>query len=411
MKNLRDLKTPQEKLEALEYFYRQYGTGKGLRADFKDHQGFVGCQQWIFTPSNIIDINRFNIVNYNDYTWAVIINVELIHKLEQLGVEVCNIKFYSDCEWKSNWAIQMNLDPANVYTLPSDKKELRRYIKMTEKNVDFVLNNVPFGMFKEFKALGQKLARQKVLIISGSRDYHNGDAFDNVEYYQYLGSCFPTAKITASMAIIDPNGVDHLNIIDGQGNVHRVDPNPEVTPGEDMDVWIFATDVLNKKLPGYVNAEKGQIDRKGSNIDPNGIPVIFSAGKNGEEFSNTNRALTVADLVKDHTKFCWATIDQSQKNLIGGLGKHKVVVTHAANEPGHLGNPKYAGPDWGCGTNCWFIPCADEADARECIKYLTHPDVVKLVKGLKSSVTSNSKAVWKRIPHHSQASNWIANYA
>ena len=76
------------------------------------------------------------------------------------------------------------------------------------------------------------------------------------------------------------------------------------------------------KLPGYVNAEKGKIDRKGSIIDPKGIPVIYSAGKNGEDFTDENRAVNVNDLVKDNTKFCWATVDQSQKDLIGGLGKH-----------------------------------------------------------------------------------------
>ena len=32
---------------------------------------------------------------------------------------------------------------------------------MTEKKVDFVLNNVPFGMFKEFKELAQKLDQYK----------------------------------------------------------------------------------------------------------------------------------------------------------------------------------------------------------------------------------------------------------
>ena len=187
-------------------------------------------------------------------------------------------------------------------------------------------------------------------------------------------------------------------------------PNPCVTPGNDINIWKFAINVLAQSLPGYEDAEKGNIDRKGSRIDPNGIPVIFSAGNQGAEFDDVNRALTTAQLVKDNTKYCWATVDPALSNLIGGLGVHKVVVTHAANEPGHLGNPKYVDPSTGCGMNCWYIICQDKTDANECIKYLTHPDVVKLVKGLKSSVTSNSKAVWKKIPHHSTAKKWIKNY-
>lgn len=397
------------------YSRQKFGGGPkptGLKASLVSHPAFSGCVQWHFTPEVVIDFDLFNVVNLNTKTWAVLVNVEIVHYLIMRGVDPKNIFFYSDCHWRVEWAKKV-LDESNILMLPDckDKKEFKRYIKMTEKKVDFVLNNVPFGMFKEFKELAQKLAKEKALIISGSRDYHNGNAFGNVEYYKYLGACFPTAKITASVAIVNPNGVTQLNIVDSNGKSHTVSPNPEVTPGDDIDVWVFATSVVNKKLPGYINAEKGTIDRKSSKIVTGGIPVIFSAGKNGEDFTIENQATTAQSLIKDNTKFCWATIDHSQQNLIGGLGKHKVVVTHAANEPGHLGNPKYAGPTWGCGTNCWFIECVDEDDANECIKYLTHPDVVKLVKGLKSSVTSNSKAVWKQIPHHTQASSWIKNYA
>lgn len=400
------LKTQDECIEALETYYRSWD---GVSLGNANHNGFVGCIQWHFTPEGILDINRFGT---KDKIYGVIINVEIVHYLIKHGIEKNNIKFFSDCEWKSMWANKIaGIDISNIVKLPTDdKKELKRIIKMAGKTVDFVLNNVPFGMFKEFKDLAQKLAREKALIISGSRDYHNGSAFENVELYQYLGACFPTAKVTASLAIVNPNGVNQLKIIDGQGTVHTVAPNPEVAPGDDIEIWINATNVLNLKLSGYDQAEKGEIDRKGTVIDPNGIPVIFSAGKSGEGFTNDNKATSVNALVKDNTKYCWTTVNRSQKDLIGGLGKHKVVVTHAANEPGHLGNPKYAPPDWGCGTNCWYIPCDDEADAKECIKYLTHPEVIKLVKGLKSSVTSNSKAVWKKIPHHSHAKNWISNY-
>lgn len=403
---MQKIKSTEECIEALETYYRTWDAVSLARSN---HNGFRGCLQWHFTPESIIDINRFEDKNK---TFGVVVNVEIVHYLIKNGVDRNNIKFYSDCEWKAVWATRgAGLSPTNVILLPThDKKELKRFIKMAEKTVDYVLNNVPFGLFKEFKELAQKLSKERALIISGSRDYHNGSAFENVELYQYLGACFPTAKITASLAVVNPSGASNLKIIDGQGTVHTVAPNPEVAPGDDIDVWIHATNVLNMKLPGYVDAEKGQIDRKGTKIDPSGIPVIFSAGKNGEGFIDDNRATNVTALVKDNTKYCWATVDKSQSALIGGLGKHKVVVTHAANEPGHLGNPKYAPPDWGCGTNCWYIPCVNEDDAAECIKYLTHPEVIRLVKGLKSSVTSNSKAVWKKIPHHYHAKNWIADY-
>ena len=364
----------------------------------KDRPGLFDGAHCIFMPQEVVDksLDQFD---FSDRSVLVLFNVEfIVSLLYTYKVPARLITFYADHHNKVKIAHQLGV---NVVTS----------LEPLNMKFDFVVLNPPFGKFKEFKALSEALAKERVLIISGSRDYHNGSAFENVEYYKYLGDCFPTAKVTASLAIINPNGVTQLTIVDKDGAHHNVAPNPTVTPGDDIDIWLFASEVADKNLPGYTNAEKGQIDRKSSILDPNGIPVIYSAGKNGEEFTEDNRATTVNSLVKDNTKYCWATVNASQTNLIGGLGKHKVVVTHAANEPGHLGNPKYAAPSWGCGTNCWFIECVDKEDAEECIKYLTHPAVVKLVKGLKSSVTSNSKAVWKKIPHHSTAKDWIENYA
>jgi hypothetical protein len=401
------------KLDLFKSWYRVWGgnkKGSGLIEPCLSHLAFIGCKQWQFTDINLFDINR---LVWNEETkWGVIINHELVVQLMLLGVKSSNITFYSDCKFRSD-LVSKKLNGTTVIDLPNDKKEIKRFIKSMKTSppeINYVLNNVPFGKFKEFKELAETIASDKALIISGSRDYHNGSAFDNVELYKYLGKCFPTAKITASLAIVNPKGTSKLTVIDGDGISHLTNPNPCVTPGNDINIWKFAINVLAQSLPGYEDAEKGNIDRKGSRIDPNGIPVIFSAGNQGAEFDDVNRALTTAQLVKDNTKYCWATVDPALSNLIGGLGVHKVVVTHAANEPGHLGNPKYVDPSTGCGMNCWYIICQDKTDANECIKYLTHPDVVKLVKGLKSSVTSNSKAVWKKIPHHSTAKKWIKNY-
>jgi hypothetical protein len=353
----------------------------------------------IYTPKEIIE-DGLNNLSLDNKTVLVLYNVEFVIVLiDKFNADPNNITFVSDNDTKTNLINRFGV------RVKTDTKD------MNKKSFDYVVLNPPFGMFKEFKNLAQDLAKEKALIISGTRDYHNGNAFENVEYYKYLGECFPTAKITASLAIIDPNGTDSLTVVDSNNVSHKVAANPKVAPGDDIDIWSFATDVLDQKLSGYDNAKKGKIDRMSSIIESDGIPVIYSAGKKGEEFTKDNQAPDTEKLVKENTKYCWATVSHTQKDIIGGLGYHKVVVTHAANEPGHLGNPKYAGPDWGCGSNCWYIECDSKQDAEKCINYLNHPDVVKLVKGLKSSVLSNSKAVWKKIPHHSKASSWIENYA
>jgi hypothetical protein len=403
--------TLEDRIDLYRSWYRKW---QNIPYNSVIDSSFDGCSQWQFTDLDLFDINRYEL---KDKTFGIIINHEDIPQLILKGVKAEQIIFFSDCDFRTAVAEK---ESVKVFRLPTTnnkaetKKNIEGFIKEIKnmKKLNYVLNNVPFGLLKEFKALAETLAEDKALIISGSRDYHGyPELFENVELYKYLGACFPNAKVTASVAHINPKGVSQLKIIDKDNKEHIASPNPPIPPGDDINIWLNALNVLKLNLPGYFpGAAKGSIDRKSAKIDPNGIPVIFSAGTRGSVFDESNRATTSEQLVKDNTKYCWATIDPAQAHLIGGLGLHKTVVTHAANEPGHLGNPKYAGPDWGCGTNCWYLPCKDEQDVAECIKYLTHPEVVKLVKGLKSSVTSNSQNVWKKIPYHSQASKWIKNY-
>lgn len=411
MKKLTDLTVAEDKIEELRAFYTDYSNsnGKGLRSDLVSHYGFIGCLQWIFTPESVVDLSLLSDVN--NKTWSVIINVEIVHYLEKAGVDPKSIKFYADCMWRAKWALHVGrLNPANIFLLPSNKKDLKKFIKKSKNTSDYVILNAPFRQVKAFKAFSETIAREKVMMISGSRDYQDLSLFKNVECYKYLGECFPTAQVSASLVIINPNGPSKLDVIDSNGTVHTVAPEPATAPGASIDDWLFATNVISMDLPGYVDATRGAFDREDSIIVPDGIPMLFSAGESGKDWNDENRGTDVDRLCKENTKFCWATLSETQKPDMQGLGIHKVVVTHAANRIGHLGNPKYAGPEWACGTNIWYLPCKDEKDAQDCIAYLNHPDVVKLVRGIKSLTSSNNKSAWAKIPHHKFANRWIADY-
>jgi hypothetical protein len=407
------MQSQSEYIQLLEARYRQRGgvkTFPGLQSIYALHPAYKGCVQWQFTPSYVLDFDLFGVINLNTTTWAVLVNVEIIHYLLDKGVDCKNIFFYSDCQWKAAWASKV-LDDSNITMLPNcnNKKEFKRYITMTEKKVDFVLNNVPFGMFKEFKELAQKLAKEKVLIIAGSRDYHNKEkAFENVEVYKYLGACFPTAKIVASLALVNPNGAKSFNVIDAHSNFNPVIRNHPIAPGTNAQDYIWALSVLDKKLPGYTKFATGNLYRKDAKFNPNGVKLAFTMGRANAPFDADNYGSSNLEIQSQKT--AWSTVDPSQKSLLGGYGEHAIGISYMANETGHLGNVKYLAPDMGCGEKTYWHPVINETDASEAIKYLNHPAVVRLVAVLKSSVCSNGKETFSLIPHHSHATKWINNY-
>jgi hypothetical protein len=400
--------TLEDRIDLYRTWYRKWNIDP-----FKNviDVSFDGCSQWQFTDLDLFDINRYKL---EDKTFGIIINHELIPQLILKGVKAEQITFFSDCNWRTAIAQQ---EGVNVIQLPTidnkkeTKKNIKRYTKEIKdmKKFNYVLNNVPFGLLKEFKALSETLASEKALIISGSRDFQDTDNFQNVEFYQYLGRCFPTAKIEASVLHVNPNGASSLIIRDQHGVEHKTSPNPLVPPGKDFDVWNFAESVVSQKLKSYTDVSKGKLARQDAIVNSAGVPVVFSGGKAGEEFDSSNEALNTESLARQSTKYCWAKISNYQQDIVG-IGVHKVIITNIGPNVGHLGHPKYLDPTWGCANGAWMIPCQDKVEAEAIIKYLTHPDVVKLVKGLKAGVLSNSKRVFEKIPHHSQASKWIKNY-
>jgi len=131
-------------------------------------------------------------------------------------------------------------------------------------------------------------------------------------------------------------------------------------------------------------------------------------GRAGAAFDQDNYGNSYNEIQKQKT--AWSTVNVSQQDQLGGYGFHAIGISYMANETGHLGNVKYLPPDMGCGEKSYWHPVTDQADAQEAIRYLNHPDVVRLVSVLKSSVSSNSKETFSLVPHHSHAKKWIPNY-
>lgn len=364
--------------------YKFIQTEKGL---------FEGSHD-IHTPKDLVNEILSKVTLDGDI--LVLFNIEFsIALVYNYNIDPKKITFYSDHENKTKIANRLGINV--IERLDIDMK------------FDFVVLNPPFGKFKEFKSLAESLSNKKALIISGSRDYHNNNkSFENVEYYKYLGDCFPTAKIVASLAIIDPNGTQQFTVEDNNGICHNIIRNHPIPPGKDIQDYIWALSILDLNLPGYDKFKTGNLYRKDAIFDPNGIKVAFTMGKAGVMFDQENFGNGYNEIQKQKT--AWSTVNISQKPYLGGYGEHSIGISYMANEPGHLGNVKYMPPDMGCGEKSYWHPVDNEKDALDAIRYLNHPYVVRLVSVLKSSVSSNSKETFSLIPHHSQAKKWIPNY-
>lgn len=285
-----------EALTLVKKHYQFFGGGDitkdnpGIKHEHVNHSLFAGCLQWHYTDINLFDINKLDIENS---TFGVIVNFDVVVQLLINGVKKENIVFYSDCEFKSKWMEKLDVKYVSINSSRKGILKAMENIKKTGPKVDYVLNNVPFGMFKEFKDLAKSLAKEKALIISGSRDYHNNeDAFSNVELYKYLGKCFPTAKIVASLVVVNPNHTSNdILIEDSTGKLVSVQRNHAVAPSTDPYEWIWTQSVLDLKLPGYDQFTTGGLYRKDAMFDPQGIDIAFTMGKVNAEFDDENLSL------------------------------------------------------------------------------------------------------------------------
>jgi len=273
---------------------------------------------------------------------------------------------------------------------------------------DIIVNNVPFNMFKPFKQLANQLAIEQALIISASSDYNmRQSSFENVEYYKYLGKCFPTAQIVASVVVVNPRGAKSFTVEDQQGRQQVVTRNHPIAPGNNIDDYIWAMSVLDLNLPGYTQFKAGQLNRSQAKFSATGIPTVFGMGRQGALFDESNYGAST-ESINDFARVSWSTVDQTQLSQLSGLGQHKIGISMNTSV-GQLGKIMYIPDTMACAMGVRYLTVADQEEAEHVINYLNHPSVKRLVSVIKATVVSNSHQMLAYIPHHTQANKWILN--
>ena len=260
------------------------------------------------------------------------------------------------------------------------------------KKFDAVIINPHFEYTEECRNLAESLTKQYAYLITDTNhiDYSARAKWKNVKEYIYLGiGSFPTTKLTVVCAIlIDINKVGgKINIV---GNDNRITPMElplEFLPGNDTDDLRWAMEIISKGLKTYA-AARGKICYAHCDIDPDGIPTIFTVGRrNAEEYGRVKN------------------VDGKHLLDLAGLGEHKAVLSEASGV-GYFGVVKYAGPEWAVGSDSWFVTCDSKTDALKMIDYIEQPKVKRFIKTIKNANKKNGRRVWRLIPHHNENDKW-----
>ena len=330
---------------------------------------FKGSHE-IHTPQKLVEEILSNIQLGDNI--LVMFNLEFVISLLYLhNINPDRITFYSDHENKSLMCAHMGVK----YVTELD----------TAMKFDVVLLNPPFDYIRHFRELSEKMANDKVVLVSDVASMDYDGSFDNIAFYKNLGGSVFDVQMTTCYSIIDPVNKVSSTIVANKKNESIVVSKVPFLPGDDLTSWSNAVNVTNLKLPGYdivwARLYKNKIKKTTSGIKI----IIFNGKKDGP--------------------FDYIIGDSDHSNDVANLGVHKVILAKNSTI-GKLGPAKYAGPEYGCSHGIVSIAFATEQEARDAADYLNSDLVAKLVKGIKTKAILNNQSVLSRIPKLQYKSQW-----
>ena len=332
---------------------------------------FLGSHN-VFTPRALVDsmVSHVDV----DKTFLVLFNIEIaISLVYSYNVDASRITIYADHANKVKWAQRMGIK----YIMSLDN--------IPEKAFDYVLLNPPFDYIRHFRAIAERLAKEKVILVSDINNMDYDGSFDNIEYFKILGGNVFKAQMETCYSVIDPNGSQKsTTVVDQQGKSITATAVPFL-PGKDLDSWNKAVSVFNLKLPGY-DIVWGKLEKNKIRKAAAGVDIITFNGKKNQPF--------------DHV-----TGDIGHLADLGNYGVHKVIMAKNSTI-GKLGPVKYAGPTFGCSHNIVSIAFGSEQAARDAVDYLNSDEVAKLIKGIKTKSIVNSQSILSKVPQLQYKAQW-----
>lgn len=328
---------------------------------------------------------RKNVVFFN---WEEVVRLVRFH-----GFDPRKLTFVSDGDWKSQ---SLTTYCPEVTIVKYNDRLMTKYAKKFHGGAI----NPPFGESKRLRAIAEQLVTDKLLVVSPTRDFENPKSLEDIEYYYPLGDRAFSEQISTALCIVDVTGTKQETVIeDCEGRRIKVVDMP-FAPGEDLDDWLYAIQILNLGLPGY-ECQYGEISLVKdqpkyqfngsvfSVVTSGGIPLVFNPGSKDSEFKKV------------------VNIETQHQDKATGYGK-KLLIVSKNGSIGKLGPIKIKPEDYGHGHNTISLTNVDENEINEALEYLNSPEVARLVRGIKTNTIINGVNLWKKIPHHQYKDQWIS---
>lgn len=246
-----------------------------------------------------------------------------------------------------------------------------------QRKTNYTIGSIDFGTTNNFVPFYRNLSDEVIIVTRANKHSYESNRINDIYTYRFLGVSQQSAVPLCIMHFSRSKKTGGVNFTDGIKSVNIT--NPTFLPGEDLDGYLYASEVLDLKLDGY-KAHYGSLSRETCRASRGSQLVIFGVGTKdtdyGEEFQVSKKLVSAKD----------------------GVGIKKLVVSKNGNR-GQRSIIKYAGPEVALGHTTLWIEVKDENEFKEINKvWEKEPAYDKLVRILKETSPANGLDFWSAVP-------------
>lgn len=247
-----------------------------------------------------------------------------------------------------------------------------------QRKTTYTLGSIDFGTTNNFVPFYRNLSEEVIIVTRANKHSYESNRINDIYTYRYLGVSQQSSVPLCIMHFSRTKKTNNVRFTDGVRYVNIT--NPTFLPGEDLDGYLYASEVLALGLEGY-KANYGTLSRETCRASRGSQLVIFGVGTKetdyGQEFRVSKQIVSDKD----------------------GLGVHKLVVSKNGNR-GQKSIIKYASPDVALGHTTLWIELTDPKDFKKINKvWEKEPAYDKLIRILKETSPANGLDFWSSVPN------------